>query len=224
MIWLLPTSLSLLLFSFAHSVTSALACFGFFQPSKPLLSPDFRVALASLMASLQRGSPNHSFSRSSNPITSPSFNCPHNTYTYWIFFLFIWYCLSQLEGDQKSCFIHSCFPCIILMGHPQDVGYGSLRHSRRGWRFHQLKSYVVLPQYLLILSSKYFSIPTLSFYHQRDGAGTKVSSSLSNITSVVSQLVSLPSILSLLIHSASQFPQHKSDVSPPYLTLFKSSQ
>lgn len=80
---------------------------------------------------------------------------------------------------------------VILVGHLQDIGCVSRRHSRRGWRCHQLKPYAILPRDLLILSSKCFSIPTPSLHHQRDGVGTKVSPCFSSITPTVFQLVPL---------------------------------
>lgn len=113
---------------------------------------------------------------------------------------------------------------IILMCHLQDIGYVSLRHSGRGWRCHQLKPYAIFPQDLLMLSSKYFSVPMRSLHHQRDGVGTKVSLCFSSITSIVFQLVSLPFILSPPINSPLQFPKYRSDGSLSCLKLFKSSQ
>lgn len=51
-------------------------------------------------------------------------------------------------------------------------------------------------QDLLMLSSKYFSVPVHPLHHQRDGVGTKMSLCFSSITYTVFQLVSLPFILS----------------------------
>lgn len=119
-----------------------------------------------------------------------------------------------------------CFPCIIWC----NAHVSSTRHwiYEAQWKRLEMSSAKTLCnislQDLLMLSSKYFSVPVRSLHHQRAGVSTNVSLCFSSISSTIFQLVSLPFILSSPIHSPLQFPKYRSDGSLSCLKLFKSSQ